>query len=274
MSLDAIVNKAVNEAVPDSKETKVEETPEGVELTVEESAEESEEAPEESNESSVDEESTDDENLSEEEAQEAKKLYKALKDPKTAKEVLALLAKQTGLDEVDSKKDIKESKKGILDILKNALGEEYSFLSDRLGKGIEEILNQEKAERDNERQQEVAKRIQGETVVAWNSLVKETNGDAKKLESKMQEIAKEILPGPNTTPKQYLRRLYTIASAGKSGVENPKKIINTIQKNANDTSGRLRATGGNEGKSPETFTGKGIGKAVDFVFDQMTKKGK
>lgn len=269
MSLESAVSSAVDSHVKEDVKISHEDTPEGAEITITETPEsgsEDEESEEESEEDSGEAE----EEISDDEVKEAKDLYKALKGP-NAKEVIALLAKQTGLSEVDSKTDVKESKKKILDIFKESLGPEFEFIADRISKGVETVLEQERQERNAKEQNEKADKIAGEVKDAWNQLAKSTNGESKKFEAKMIELAKEILPGPSTSAKQYLGRLYTLASAGKNNVSDAKKVVEKIQKNSNDTSGRLRATGGAEGKTPAVFTGKGVGKAVDFAYDQLMK---
>lgn len=208
--------------------------------------------------------------LTEDEIKEARNLYKALKDPESAKAVIAALAEKTGLSKVDSKTEVKESKKGIIDILKNALGSEFEFLAVRLGPAIEEVLNEERKERQASFQKIEAQRVESEVISVFKDLEKRTNGESKKLETKMIKLSEEILPGPNTTVKQYVNQLYTLASSGKQ-VSNEKKVIDKIKQNSNDTSGRLRAAGGNA-QQKELPPGKlSLDKAVDSAFEQLSK---
>jgi len=182
--------------------------------------------------------------LTDDEVKEARDLYKALKNPETSKAVIAALAERTGLNKSETPKEVKAAKKGIQKIIEDALGDDFKFLADKLGPAITEVLNEEKEERNAQFQRIEAQKIEQEVVSVFEQLAKRTNGDSKKLESRMMKIAEEILPGPNTTVKSYVNQLYTLATAGKSDVSNPKKVIDTIKKNANDTSGRLRAAAG------------------------------
>lgn len=259
MGLAEIVNAEADKLEkPDEKVETPEETPEP---ETEESADGAEEEEEILSETG---------DLTEDEIKEARNLYKALKDPESAKAVITALAEKTGLSKVDSKAEVKEAKKSILDIFKNAMGPEFEFISIRLGAAVEEVLNIERKERQESFQKIEEQRVQSEVVSVFKELEKRTNGESKKLETKMMRIAEEILPGPNTTVKQYVNQLYTLATSGKP-VSNEKKVIDKIKANSNDTSGRLRATGGNTQQKAVPPGKPSLSNAVDFAFEQLSK---
>lgn len=241
MSLTDAINSAVKEMeTPDKEEKVVEKTDESPLL--EESEEE--ETPTEEEEESTSE--TEDDELSEDEIKEARNLYKLLKNPASAKDVIQHLADKTGLSKVDTKTEVKESKKAILDIFKEKLGPEFGFISEKISAAVEEVLNAERKERDDAQKVIEAKKVEAEVVSVFKELNKRTNGESIKLEAKMMKIAEDFLPGPNTSVKVYVNQLYTLATAGKQ--VNNNKVIDKIRQNSNDTSGRLRATGGNAGE--------------------------
>jgi enamine deaminase RidA (YjgF/YER057c/UK114 family) len=179
---------------------------------------------------------------------EAKKLYKSLKDPSTALSVVSSLAGQMGLlqgrNAPETKQEIKEAKKDVKAILKGALGDEYSFLSDRIGNALDEIFEQERTVQEEALKDLNNQQVQRDALTAMNALNDRTKGDSRKYEAKMVELAKEILPAAGTTMTKYLDMLYSLASAGKQASTVKNEINDKIRRNANDVTGRLRTGGG------------------------------
>lgn len=265
----AEIEKQLNSEETGVESTKTEETTEAAETedgeTEADSTDESIEAdPADNDESNA---------LTDDQIKEAQNLYKSLQDPVTAKLVIAGLAERLGLNKAETKTEVKESKKSIQEILKTALGPEFEFLSDKIGKGIEEVLNQEKAERNELAQQEKSAQVAQEVKTAWKDLEKTTNGRSKTVEAKMNELAKNFLPGPTVSVKTYLGQLYTLATA--STPNSDKKVIDTIKKNQSDTSGRLRAVGGAADNTKMPPPGKmNINQAVAWAAQQLEGKQK
>jgi len=208
-----------------------------IEEKVEESTEEGEEV--------VD--AADDDEMDEDSLKEAKKLYKSLKDPSTALSVVSSLAGQMGLlqgrDKPETKAEVVEAKKDIKAVLKKALGDEYSFLSERIGNALDEIFQQERSEQLKAVESLTNQQVERDALVAMNNLADRTKGDSRKYEAKMTELAKEMLPAPGMTMTKYLDMLYTLASAGKGAQQVKQSINDKIRRNANDVHGRVRSGG-------------------------------
>jgi hypothetical protein len=223
---DEVVEKKV-----EKKSDKVEEEKPEVELEIE--APEGEEAEEE-------------EDFSESEADESKRLYKALKDPKTAGPIIAALAQQAGIltgKQPETKAEEKKATRDVKAILSEALGE-YKFLADKLGPAIESILQQERESNEVKFAEQAQHRIEGEVVSATDKLSRETKGESRKLEAKMNELSQEI-PIGTMSVETYVRRLYTIAAADKVKTA-PKQISDRIRRNANDATARIQGTRGQD----------------------------
>src|SRR5665213_606518 len=82
--------------------------------------------------------------LTPEQQQYAKDLFLALNDPNSAKIVVEALAKQAGL--IETKAEEKVVVKTITELLKENLGEDLSFLGDKLAPAIEATVKQLVAE--------------------------------------------------------------------------------------------------------------------------------
>ena len=194
------------------------------------------------------EESQKDDELDEAGLAEAKRLYKALQNPQTANQVVAAMAAQLGFLGPKAPETLKEeakAKKEITAILKEGLGEEYSFLADRLGKSIDAIFQQEKEEQAVKEQANLQKQVEKESLNALDKLASKTKGESRKVEAKMAELSAKILPGPGMSADEYMEVLYTQATAGRTVQRVKANLNDKIRRNANDVSTRLRSAGGN-----------------------------
>ncbi len=219
------------------------------------------------------EETSDD--LSDDELTESKNLYKLLKDPKTAKAVVAALAAQNGLfpgkgEEPLTKKEETAAKREIKDILSEALGDEYKFLSDKLSKAFESVLEQERGEQNSRFAEIQRQNVEREVTANYERLAKETKGESKKFESRMAQLAEEI-PIGSMDVRTYLDRLYTVASSEQRKVA-PQKVADKIRRNAGDASARLKS-GAVQVESPTIPDKKmNLDEAIQFAVNQQRKK--
>lgn len=244
------IEKAANklESGLTEKEASEEVLPEGEEVETLEGKEEVEEV--EEGEADLDEPSL----------EEAKKLYKALKDPKTANQVVGALAAQLGLlsgqpKAAETPKEEAKAKKAVKDILKSALGDEYSFLSDKLGNALDEVFSQQAEEQALKDEIALKSQTEKQTVEAFDKLAVQTKNESRKFEKQMADLSAKILPGPGMTVEEYIKVLYTQVTAGRKVAIVKSEINDKIRRNANDVTGRLHTAGGktgNEGKFDPT----------------------
>ncbi len=245
--------------------------------TKEETPEDSEDegTEEESEEESSDSES-DDEEMSEEETKESKALYKLLKDPKTRTSVLAALASEAGLlpshkeGEKTTKKEEAAAKKGVQEILEEALGSEYEFLAGRLSKGIDKVLEQEREEHESKIQEIHRTNVEKEVAAEYNRLARETKGDSRKLENRMAELSSEI-PVGKMDVRTYIKRLYTIAAGEKAAA--PRKTADQIRKNASDVSSRLKSGASPLSKLTIPDKKMSLDESVKWAQQELLKQG-
>ena len=91
------------------------------------------------------------EDIPEAELKESKALWKLLKDPRTRDQTISILANQAGiLKPPTTETQVKSQKKSILKIVEDNLGEEFRFIAPKLGKAIEEALEQERESTEEE----------------------------------------------------------------------------------------------------------------------------
>ena len=233
-SLDKIVNEAMP---PEVSPVETEETEaEGADSS-EENAEENEEETSETGEEEV----VEKDSLSDEELGNAKNLYKALKNPATAREIISVLARQAGV--LETPKDVKEADKAITAVFKEALGPDFAFIADKMAPALERVLLSQEEEYETKlqqiRQQQLSAQTETEVEKALSKLNRVTKGDSRKFEGDMTRLMDDILPGRNTSTEDYIFKLYRIASSEQSERKAKEKLANKINRNANDIPSRL-----------------------------------
>lgn len=226
--------------------------------------------------STDDSESTEGDDLSEAEIAEAQKLYKALKNPGSAKAVAAALAEQYGVQRgiPETKTEVKEAKKDILAKVTEALGPEYAFLAPKFGKAVEAALDVVREEQSTQISELQMQNLITETDNVLKTLARETKGESRKLEAKMTVLMDEFHPAPGMSTDKYIRGIYKMASAGNAKAAGKKEVTDKINKNAKDLPGRLNAGGGSHaggGKGETPIIPKGIKNVVKQALESMEK---
>ncbi len=269
-ALDKAVNDAADKLLGGGdgekaaeKDAKGEEKPE---ITIDKEETETEESEEAGDEESE---------LSDNERDESLRLYKALKDPKTAGPIIAALAQQAGFlngKAGETKTEEKKQAKAVKDILGEALGQ-YKFLADALTPAIEQILEQERESSEQKFAEIQQSRIEQEVVSAYNALAKETKGESRQLEAQMTRLSEEI-PIGKMTVETYIRRLYTVA-AGEKSKSSPKAVADKIRRNANDATSRLQGTRGGEESTRSLPKEKmNINQSINWALEQIAQQQK
>ena len=147
----------------------------------------------------------------------AKILLSALEKGGTAAAtVLQMIADKAGL-KVQFQQTPEIVVRGLKDILNEKLGEDYSFLSEKISEGLDEYLqaqikplNQQLNEFKAQGQRQA---VQSEINQAASQL--EQFADFKTLEPEMLKLSKKMLPTAEMSPSEYLTTLYK-AAGGKS----------------------------------------------------------
>lgn len=219
--------------------------------------------------------------LTEDQIVEAKRIYKALNDPKAGPALVAALAQQNGLlnQPLETKKDIAVAKKGIQEIFKEELGDNYSFLAERLGKAVDKALD---TVREEQREHVAELQVQQLTTEVESSLVrlaKEKNlarnsNDFKKLENQIADLMDEYPMGKSGSVDKYIRDMDKLASSGKIRASVEKGTADKIRRNANNVADRLHRTSSEP--STETLPGKkmGLKASVEWAAAQLAKGNK
>lgn len=183
--------------------------------------------------------------------EEALRLYNALKDPAQAPVIVDMLARAAGYSKVETKQEVKEVKNTITDILKESLGEEYAFLVDKLAPGLEKILQQRPASRDEEiediraRVEEREKQdLQRELAVVHTDIAKEyfgTDDMPENVLTAMEKAMEDFPPSQALTPKQWYTKIFNLV-AGELRLQ-PKTSSNTrerAERSRNDVPAKLQ----------------------------------
>jgi antirestriction protein len=191
------------------------------------------------------------EEIDPEELAQAKNLYKVLKDPRTAKAAIKMLADEHGLipTQKDTPKQEERKIKSIKSIVKEKLGDEYAFLSDKLGDVFEEALGTER-ERYEARLSEVStKSALQEAEAAFDKLAKNYD-DFSQYEDAISGLMDRI-PNKDMSAYEYLETLYDIAKSRDVRGKGSRKLAEKIQRNSTDPAVRLAGkTTAREVKTP------------------------
>lgn len=237
----------------------------------EEPSEEQEESAEEIEEDDeVDEES----GLNKKELKEAKYLYGLLKDPKTQSQVIEALAQKAGvkLGSIETKADVKEAKKDIKTLVKEKLGPEFAFVADKLADAMEAVLNEERQLNNEKLGALEATEIERETASALDKLARATNGDSRKVEARMISLMNSIHSSPDLSVYDYLKMLYTIASADRKAAATSRTMADKINRNRTNSSERLSSRPGTGKEGTQTGPQrKGIKAAVEYALKSLEK---
>lgn len=210
-----------------AKETPVEETP-GEETLVEETKTET------SKEEKVTPPDTTEQEM-------ALSLFRALKDPTKAADVIRVMAREAGLLETPTEK--KEAAKTIEEVIKEGLGEEYDFLADKLAPVIKAAVELSTKDLRESTEAAAQEREAAKIDAAINSVMGKYAG-ADKLENAVFKLMDDILPAPNQKVEVYIERLLKIASSEQGVPLKLKTAGEKIAANRGNAAARLAAEGG------------------------------
>lgn len=223
-----------------------------------EKAEESEEESEESEEESEDEESEEDTDEDEDEEKdededdefddaklkEAKNLFRLITNPASQKQAIEILARSAGIQlgggAPESKKEAKEIANDTVKILEEALGENLKWLAPKLATALDKLRDADREENKKSLASLKASQIEKEVDQAYAELRRETKGVSAKFENRMVTLADKLLPAAGMSVAEYVRHLYTIASATGESKSAKQRLAEKINKNSKDIPGRIR----------------------------------
>lgn len=193
--------------------------------------------------------------LDETELAQAQQLYLALKDPEQAPAVIEYIAKQAGYSKIETVKQAEEAKDAVLEALQESLGPDFEFLTPKLSKAINKILETKLSEHTQDIRENIAQeresKIRGETTTAYTTLSQKYFGKDEMPQNVMAEMSKLMetyKPATGMTVSDYLKdMLHTAASRLDFDLRNVKKNQQNetrVAKNRTDAVGRLASERG------------------------------
>lgn len=215
----------------------------------------------------------------------AKTLLKLLSNPKTARSALTTLATSAGLEltEIQTKKEEKEAKKTIKEIVQAKLGSKYEFLSAELGDLLQDLFETQVIEktkdiRDKVANSETRDRINEIKTAQQQVLAEYSNIDAAILQEVVR-ISKEeeLLQGKNVSDAKFFKSCLILAAdnLNKSLVKKTTKVAETTKKRspldelANKGSGSGSGKAGSEPK--KTIQVKSEKDAINLAVQQLAE---
>lgn len=195
----------------------------------------------------------------------ALQLYKALKDPDQREGVIEFIAKQAGYSRlpIETKAELKEAKDEIKGALKEALGDEFDFLSDKLGPALDKIITAKLkdglAETRAAIEAQEQEKLNSQSEKALVKLSKDFFGEGAELpeavKKGMSTFMDRVPADPDMSVGDYLEYAF-FSTIGKLGlVKKDQKTELKINKNRNDAPSRLaseRSTPGSVTPDPSS----------------------
>lgn len=246
----------------------------------EEGSEESEEGTdEESEEGEEDDKKVKEGELTADQIKEAHDLYKLISNPASQKSTLEFLAKQAGIQIGDgkppeTKAEAKIAAKKTQEVLEEALGVDLKWLAPKLAIAFDKLLEQSEGKTKDQLDKLAEKQVVKEVDSAYEKLARDTKGESRKFESKMVGLADKLYPAPGMSTDEYIRHLYTIASASGEGKSAKLRLAEKINKNSKDVPGRIAesaASGG--GKNTDKNARMSIKDAVRHAAEKQGYTG-
>ncbi len=173
------------------------------------------------------------------EIEQARNLYRLLKNPTSAKAIIRTLAEEHGLtfDKKDSPKAEDKKVRTIKSLVKDQLGEEYGFLAEKLGNIFEEALASERENIETKFRDISLKSAEREATEAFDYLQNKYD-DAKNYENDIVALMEKI-PNGEMSAKEYLETLYDVVKAKENRTKGTKKLAEKINRNSSDPEVKL-----------------------------------
>lgn len=207
--------------------------------------------------------------LSQEEQVNARQLFKALKNPETANSVISILAQKAGLL-IKSGETKKEAVQTVTDVLKESLGEQYSFLADGIGKGIEKLLKNQEEKFKSQLTALQQEKLKDNFETAWDSLKGEID-DFEDMSPSIEKLIDEFPHNGKTSLKVYLKRLYNLAIQEKSEGKAVKRAIEKMQQGAKEGK-KISSSGIDDSRVKEGSKFPSIEEAVQQAVDELSRQ--
>lgn len=196
-------------------------------------------------------EELDDLGLTKQQVSEARQLFAALRDPNKSATVVEFLATKAGfVKPPETKKEVTEQKKGIIEDLKEALGPELAYLADKMGPVLQKHLEDQIKESQTDVRQKLSD-LETEKLVSIADKAQETIGkkyfaDGKvpdNLAVEMSKIMERFNASPGQAMEDYMEEVLVVAARKTGTVLSVKDKQQKIEKNRNDAPSRLASDG-------------------------------
>lgn len=215
------------------------------------------------------------------ETAQALELFRALKDPTKAGQIVDFLAQQAGYSKKEiAKADPKELKDDVLEIIKEEMGEEFSFLSPKLAKAIARVVDKKTEEHQKDIREKLERqeqeKLNSQAQKAQERLAKEffdADEIPDNVAKEMGKIMDRVTPSQDTSVSDYMTDVFyaAVSKLGLTKVDKAKQ--DRINKNKTDAASRL-AAGRNPTGTPERDTSKQLTRteAIRLAIEQAQRE--
>lgn len=185
----------------------------------------------------------------------ARQLYNALKDPNTRDNVIEFIAKQGGYTRgaaaPETKAEIKEAKDEIKAALEEALGAEFSFLTEKLGPALDKIITKKLQDGLTETKAALAEQEQEKLTAKSERTLTKLSTDffqeeelPANVKAGMKTYMDKVQPTEDMDIKDYIEMAF-YSTIGRLGItRKDAKTEAKVTKNRTDAAARLASDRG------------------------------
>lgn len=192
----------------------------------------------------------DNSDLTSDEQAAARNLYRALKNPESAKQTIQALANSIGLTGNETPKQVEKVAESMLDIFKESLGPEFDFLAEKIGPAVEKIINKTVIEKTKDIRDKISQdeqfKLQTEadtTIANLSQRYFDTSELPKDFESKMSKLMDNFQPSGKMTPKEYVESIFYMVAGEQEITPKTKEVVRRMERASSDVSSRLNSRG-------------------------------
>lgn len=204
-------------------------------------------------------------------------LYKALKNPATAKTMMASLMAQMGITADSTKKEVTEAKAVLEDELKEILGDDYKFLADKIAKSVQLAVKRLTAEAIKPLEESQANMMQAQRQRDVDSALERLDNEfdvPKKLANGVLRLMQDHPHNGSQDYYKYVKGLLALASAEldipltKKGASGER----AARRNRNRNEANLPAASSGSGR--KVRTANSLDDAINMAVASIKDKGR
>jgi hypothetical protein len=204
----------------------------------------------------------------------ARNLFRALKNPESARATIEMLANSVGITGKETPKQIEQVKDDMFDVLKEALGPELEFLAEKLFPAIGKIVDKTVDAKVDLRTKDIRDKInlseevklQNEadtTITELSRKYFDVDELPKDVESRMSQLMDIFPPSGKMTARQYVESMFHMVVGEKGITAATKNIHQRIKRAEDNVPSRLNSSSTQNPQGVQVPTKMSLAQAIE-----------